>query len=105
VVRGEVEPPTFRFSVLMPSFRLSMRQQWFTHVRLLVTHLTRCQRAFSATLTTPALITVAEPDVVIRAVGRCYLPALSQVRVPRALAEGPEHARGRGRQPPDDRVC
>ena len=26
---------------LMPSFRLSMRQQWFTHVRLLVTHLTR----------------------------------------------------------------
>ena len=27
--------------VLMPSFRLSMRQQWFTHVRLLVTHLTR----------------------------------------------------------------
>ena len=27
--------------VLMPSFRLSMRQQWFTHVRLLVAHLTR----------------------------------------------------------------
>ena len=27
--------------VLMPSFRLSMRQQWFTHVRLLATHLTR----------------------------------------------------------------
>jgi len=27
--------------VLMPSLRLSMRQQWFTHVRLLVTHLTR----------------------------------------------------------------
>jgi hypothetical protein len=26
--------------VLMPSFRLSMRQQWFAHVRLLVTHLT-----------------------------------------------------------------
>ena len=29
------------FPVLMPSFRLSMRQQWFTHVRLLVAHLTR----------------------------------------------------------------
>ena len=41
--------------VLMPSFRLSMRQQWFTHVRLLAAHLTRWQRAFSATLTTPAL--------------------------------------------------
>src|SRR6516165_4690186 len=27
--------------VLMPSFRLSMRQQWFTRVRLLVAHLTR----------------------------------------------------------------
>ena len=27
--------------VLMPLFRLSMRQQWFTPVRLLVTHLTR----------------------------------------------------------------
>src|SRR5512142_1185729 len=27
--------------VLMPSFRLSMRQQWFTHVRLLAAHLTR----------------------------------------------------------------
>ena len=27
--------------VLMSSFRLSMRQQWFTHVRLLVAHLTR----------------------------------------------------------------
>jgi hypothetical protein len=33
--------------VLMPSFRLSMRQQWFTHVRLLVAYLTRWQRAFS----------------------------------------------------------
>jgi hypothetical protein len=32
-----------------------MRQQWFTHVRLLVAHLTRSRRAFSATLTTPAL--------------------------------------------------
>src|SRR6266699_3772947 len=27
--------------VLMPSFRLSMRQQWFTRVRLLAAHLTR----------------------------------------------------------------
>jgi hypothetical protein len=25
----------------MPSLNLSMRQQWFTHVRLLVAHLTR----------------------------------------------------------------
>ena len=32
-----------------------MRPQWFTHVRLLVAHLTRCQRAFPVTLTTPAL--------------------------------------------------
>jgi hypothetical protein len=29
-----------------------MRQRWFTHVRLLVAHLTRSRRAFSATLTT-----------------------------------------------------
>jgi hypothetical protein len=34
--RGFGDPP-----VLMPSFRLSMRQQWFTYVRLLVAHLTR----------------------------------------------------------------
>jgi hypothetical protein len=34
---------------------VSMRQPWFTHVRLLVAHLTRSWRAFSATLTTPAL--------------------------------------------------
>jgi hypothetical protein len=37
--------PSFReFSappVLMPSFRLSMRQQWFTHVRLLAARPTR----------------------------------------------------------------
>jgi probable F420-dependent oxidoreductase len=32
-----------------------MRQRWFTHVRLLVAHLTRSCRAFIATLTTPAL--------------------------------------------------
>src|SRR5680860_678112 len=32
-----------------------MRQQWFTHVRLPVAHLTRSRRAFSATLTTSAL--------------------------------------------------
>src|SRR5215469_5940198 len=51
-----------------------------------------------------ALITVAEPDVVIRAVGRCYLPALRQVHLPRAFIEGAEHPGGRGRQPPDDRV-
>jgi hypothetical protein len=34
-------PGTMRLPVLMPSFRLSMRRQWFTHVRLLVAHLTR----------------------------------------------------------------
>jgi hypothetical protein len=34
---------------------LSTRQQWFTHVRLLVAYLTRSRRAFSATLTTSAL--------------------------------------------------
>jgi hypothetical protein len=34
-------------SVLMSSELLSMRQQWFTHVRLLVAHLTRSRRAFS----------------------------------------------------------
>ena len=34
-------------SVSMPSELLSMRQQWFTHVRLLVPHLTRSRRAFS----------------------------------------------------------
>src|SRR5680860_329878 len=34
-------------SVLMPSLFFSMRQQWFTHVRLLVAHLTRSRRAFS----------------------------------------------------------
>src|SRR5579863_1032034 len=51
-----------------------------------------------------ALVTVAEPDVLIRAVGRGYLPALRQVRVARWLVEGTEHARGRGRQPPDHRV-
>jgi hypothetical protein len=34
---------------------VSMRQQWFTHVRLLVAYLPRCRRDFSATLTTPAL--------------------------------------------------
>ena len=45
--------------VLMPSFRLSMRQQWFTHVRLLVTHLTRCQRAFSLQRSPPRLLTGA----------------------------------------------
>src|SRR5680860_149257 len=32
-----------------------MRQQWFTHVRLPVAHLTRSRRAFPATLTTTAL--------------------------------------------------
>ena len=32
-----------------------MRQQWFTHVRLLVAYLTRSCRAFPGTLTTTAL--------------------------------------------------
>lgn len=34
---------------------ISTRQQWFTRVRLLGSHLTRSRRAFSATLTTSAL--------------------------------------------------
>jgi hypothetical protein len=34
-------PGVRRSPVLVPSFRLSMRQQWFTHVRLLAAHLTR----------------------------------------------------------------
>src|ERR1700758_4362759 len=50
------------------------------------------------------LVPVAEPDVLIRAVGRRYQPSLRQVHVPRAIVERAEHARGRGRQPPDDRV-
>ena len=41
--------------VSMPLQSLSMRQQWFTHVRLLVTYLARSWRTVSATLTTPAL--------------------------------------------------
>ena len=32
--------------VSMPSFRLTMRQQWFTPVRLLAAHLTRSRQAF-----------------------------------------------------------
>jgi hypothetical protein len=36
-------------------YSLSTRQRWFTHVRLLGSHLTHSRRAFSATLTTPAL--------------------------------------------------
>ena len=39
----------------MPSFRISMRQQWFAHARLLVAYLPQSRRDFSATLTTPAL--------------------------------------------------
>jgi hypothetical protein len=31
----------------------SMRQQWFTHVRLLVAHLTRSRQAFSAVASHP----------------------------------------------------
>jgi hypothetical protein len=50
------------------------------------------------------LVPVAEPDVLIRAVGRRYQPSLCQVLLPRAIVERAEHARGRGRQPPDDRV-
>jgi hypothetical protein len=51
-----------------------------------------------------ALVTVTEPDVLIRAVGRCHLPSLRQVPVPRLIVEPVEHPRGHGRQPPDDRV-
>src|SRR6185437_13800055 len=51
-----------------------------------------------------ALVTVAEPDVVIRLVGRRHRPSLRQVPVPRTVVEHAKHPRGRGRQPPDDRV-
>ena len=37
----------YRSAVLMPSEQFSMRQQWFTHVRLLDAHLTQSCRAFS----------------------------------------------------------
>jgi len=47
---GTCDPPSF--GVIKS---LSTRQQWFTHVRLLVAYLTRSQRTVSATLTTPAL--------------------------------------------------
>ena len=40
-IRAPVSRELCASPVLMPSFRLSMRQQWFTHVRLLVAHLTR----------------------------------------------------------------
>ena len=44
-LRARIRAPLSRelcaLPVLMPSFRLSMRQQWFTHVRLLAAHLTR----------------------------------------------------------------
>ena len=41
--------------VSMSSLVLSMRQQWFTHVRLLVAHLTRWLRPSPQSLPTPAL--------------------------------------------------
>jgi len=50
-----LSPERVPVRVLMPISCLSMRQQWFTHVRLLVAHLTRSRRAFSGTLTTTAL--------------------------------------------------
>src|SRR5258707_6840704 len=49
-------------------------------------------------------ITMAEPDVLIRAVGRRYLPSLRQVPVPRAIVGDAQDTGGRGRQPPDHRV-
>ena len=39
--------------VSMSSFTFTMRQQWFTHVRLLVAYLTRWLRAFSAVASHP----------------------------------------------------
>ena len=48
--RGTVTPP-----VSMSSEILSTRHQWFAYARLLGPHLTRSRRAFSATLSTPAL--------------------------------------------------
>jgi hypothetical protein len=42
-------------SVSTSLYSLSMRQQWFTHVRLLVAYLTRYDGPFASTLTTLAL--------------------------------------------------
>src|SRR3954452_12366953 len=39
----------------MPPFSLSMRQQWFTHVRLLIAHLPRYPRDFYRNAHHPAL--------------------------------------------------
>jgi hypothetical protein len=44
-----------RPSVLTSSATFSTPHRWFTHVRLLGSHLTHCWCAFPATLTTPAL--------------------------------------------------
>ena len=41
--------------VSAPSFYVSMRLQWFIHVRLLVAYLTRCSGPFPQSLPTPAL--------------------------------------------------
>ena len=41
--------------VSAPSFYVSMRLQWFIHVRLLVAHLTRFSEPFPQSLPTPAL--------------------------------------------------
>ena len=41
--------------VSAPSFYVSMRPQWFIHVRLLVAYLTRCSGPFPQSLPTPAL--------------------------------------------------
>ncbi len=48
VVPGLIAVPGFDAIVCF-----SMRQQWFTHVRLLVAHLTRWLRAFSAVASHP----------------------------------------------------
>jgi hypothetical protein len=39
----------------MSSYKFSMRQQWFTHVRLLVAYLARWSQPFPQSLPTPAL--------------------------------------------------
>ena len=50
VSRRYPQPP-----VSAPSFYVSMRLQWFIHVRLLVAYLTRCSGPFPQSLPTPAL--------------------------------------------------
>ena len=67
--------------VLMPSSRLSLRQQWFTHVRLLAAHLTADSGPF------PTLTTHALNRAQLAVVWAPHLPAN-----PRADSSGLTHA-------------